>query len=284
MFSVYAGAEDVPAMSGAYSVSGSTLVFRPRYPLSSGVRYRAVFRAPGTAPVTTMFDGPKPEAGPASRLERVYPSVSTLPSNQLKLYLVFSQPMSRGGVWSHIRLLGPEGQPVTLPFLEIDQELWDRDNRRLTVLFDPGRIKRGVGPEQEMGVVLEEGKRYTLEVARTMVDARGQPLAETFRREFSVAPAIRDGIDLKKWKLTAPAAGSTAPLVIDFDRALDFALLQHVFQVTTGGASVPGSGSISREEMRWTFQPAQPWRAGRHDLVIDMGVGGSRREPHRPAV
>ena len=268
VFPVYAGSDDSPPMSGSYSVDGSTLTFKPRYPLSSGVRYRAVYSAPGVAPLEAAFDGPKPAAGPAARLERFYPSINVLPGNQLKLYLAFSQPMSRGGIWSHIRLLGPDGKPVQLPFLEIDQELWDRDNRRLTALFDPGRIKRGVGPEQEMGVVLEEGKRYTLVVDREMVDARGLPMAETFRREFTVGPPVREGIDLKKWKLALPAAGSTAPLVIDFDRPLDFALLQHVFQIT----GVAGTASISRDETRWTFQPSQPWRAGRYDLVIDMAL------------
>lgn len=268
VFPVYAGGDDAPQMSGSYSLSGSTLSFKPRYPLSTGVRYRAIYLVPGVAPIEVAFDGPKPAAGPATRLERVYPSSAVLPSNQLKLYLAFSQPMSRGGVWSHIRLLGPDGKPVVLPFLEIDQELWDRDNLRLTALFDPGRIKRGVGPQQEMGEVLVEGQRYTLVVDREMVDARGLPMPETFRREFTVGPAIRQGIDLKKWKLTLPTAGSTAPLVIDFDRPLDYALLQHVFQIR----SVPGTGSISRDETRWTFQPSQPWRAGPYDLVIDMAL------------
>jgi len=269
VFAVHAGStDDAPAMSGAYSLSGSTLVFKPRYPLSSGVRYRAVYSAVGVAPLEATFDGPKPATGPAARLDRFYPSTNILPSNQLKVYLSFSQPMSRGGVWTHIHLIASDGKPVQLPFLEIDQELWDRDNRRLTALFDPGRIKRGVGPQEEMGEVLTEGKTYTLVVDREMVDARGLPLAEPFRREFKVGPPIREGIDLKKWKLTLPAAGSTSPLVIDFDRPLDYALLQHVFQIT----GVSGSASITREETRWTFQPSQPWRAGRYDLVIDMAL------------
>jgi len=268
LFPVYAGSDGVPPMSGTYSLSGTTLSFKPRYPLSTGVRYRAVYSAPGIAPLEVSFDGPRPSAGPAARLERIYPSANVLPSNQLKLYLVFSRPMSRGGIWSHIHLIGSDGKPVQLPFLEIDQELWDRDNVRLTALFDPGRIKRGVGPEQEMGVVLEEGKRYTLVVDREMVDARSLPMAEAFRREITVGPAVRDGIDLKKWKLTLPAAGTMGPLVIDFDRPLDYALVQHVFQIP----GISGSGAISREETRWTFQPTRPWRAGRYDLVIDMSL------------
>ena len=58
--------------------------------------------------------------------------------NALKLYIYFSGAMRRGEAWQHIRLLDARGEAVKLPFLEIDQELWDPANTRLTVLFDPG--------------------------------------------------------------------------------------------------------------------------------------------------
>jgi hypothetical protein len=261
VFSIYAGkSRDVPAMAGAYSVESGVLVFRPRFPLATGVQYRAVFR--GAEIVEAFFDGPKAVSGPATRVEHVYPSADVLPSNQLKFYLSFSGPMQRGGVWSYIHLIGEDGKAVELPFLEIDQELWDRENRRLTVLFDPGRIKRGVTPQEEMGQALVEGKRYTLVVDREFRDARGLPLAETFRKEFRVGPAIREGIDLSKWKLSATTAG----LVIDFDRPLDYALLQHVFEVK----GISGTGMVERDETRWRFVPAQGWKTGRYELVIDM--------------
>ena len=47
LFAVYAGTGDVPSLLGAYSVEQNTLVFRPTFPIAAGVRYRAVFRAPG---------------------------------------------------------------------------------------------------------------------------------------------------------------------------------------------------------------------------------------------
>jgi hypothetical protein len=261
VFSVYAGkAADVPAMAGTYSVESGALVFRPRFPLASGVQYRAVFR--GAELVEALFDGPKPASGPAARVDHAYPSADLLPANELKFYLSFSAPMQRGGVWSYIHLVGEDGKTIELPFLEIDQELWDRENRRLTVLFDPGRIKRGVTPQEEIGAALVEGKRYTLVVDRDLRDARGLPLAETFRKEFRVGPAIREGIDLKKWKLSATPAAVT----IDFDRPLDYALLQHVFEVK----GVSGTGTVEREETRWRFVPSQPLKPGRYELVIDM--------------
>src|SRR6185503_19272834 len=123
-------------------------------------------------------------------------------------YIFFSAPMQRGEVWGHIHLLKQDGSRVEAPFLEIDQGLWDRDYRRLTVLFDPGRIKRGLVPNQEDGLALEEGKSYTFSIDREWLDGNGVPLAEPYRKTFRVGPADRDPIDPSKWKITSPKAGT----------------------------------------------------------------------------
>ena len=47
-----------------------------------------------------------------------------------------------------------------------------------------------------------------------------------------MGPAERRGIDPQQWKITSPKAGTRDPLIIDFDRPMDYALLQDVFQVT----------------------------------------------------
>jgi hypothetical protein len=50
--------------------------------------------------------------------------------------------MSRGEAYRRVHLLDATGRPINLAFLEIEQELWDPEGRRLTLLFDPGRVKR----------------------------------------------------------------------------------------------------------------------------------------------
>lgn len=256
---VFAGdAADLPAMAGATALRDGVLTFTPRYPLVPGVPYRASVNG-----LSISFELPRRASEP-TQLLRMYPSAATLPANQLKLYLEFSQPMSRGGVWSHIRLIRDDGLVMELPFLEIDQELWSPDQRRLTVLFDPGRIKRGVTPQVEMGEVLTPGRSYTLVVGREMPDANGQPLAGEFHRQFRVAPSLREGVDPKKWKLTA----SFEALTVEFDRPLDWALLQHVLSVK----GIEGTAAIDRDETRWRFTPARSFKPGRYELVIDMAL------------
>src|SRR5262245_11423750 len=218
IFAVYAGEGDVPPLLGVYTVENGRLTFRPRFPPAPGLRSRAVFRAAGKPAMETVFESPKLDLVPSTRVEYVYPSTDLLPDNQLKFYLHFSAPMRRGEAWQHIHLLDQKGSPVELPFLEVDQELWDREYKRLTVLFDPGRIKRGLLPRAEVGPAMEEGKRYTLVIDRDWLDARGAPLVQEFRKPFQVGPADRTPPDTPQWRLNEPRAGTSDALVVTFPK------------------------------------------------------------------
>lgn len=265
VFTVTTG-EGVPPIFGSYSVVGSTLIFHPRFPLAPVVVYHATFHSADTK-VTAEFHGPPPGVtAPSTHVVAMYPTAPTLPSNQLKLYLAFSAPMQGGEIWSKIHLVDDTGAPAFLPFVQ--QELWNRDYTRLTLIFDPGRIKRGVKPNVDMGPVLVEGKKYTLTIDRDLKDGQGLPLTEPFRHEFSVGPAERRGIDLKLWRTSEPRELTTDALIISFDRPLDYALLGDVFSIP----GVPGTATISPGETQWRFQPSQPWKPGGETLVIDMAL------------
>ena len=92
--------------------------------------------------------------------------------------------MQRGNIYEHIHLCDSNGKPIELPFLEIDEELWDTTMTRLTLFIDPGRIKRGVLPLEEIGPSLEAGKRYTLVINREWKDGVGNRLKEEFQKKF----------------------------------------------------------------------------------------------------
>ena len=264
ILAVYAGEGiDAPPMLGSYVVESGSLVFRPRFPVAPGVLVRAVFRG-----VETKFESQTTARQPSTRVQHVYPTSDILPDNQLKFYLSFSAPMSRGEAWQRIRLLDQNGAPVELPFLEVDQELWDRDYRRLTVLFDPGRIKRGLLPLQEEGPAIEDGKRYTLVIDRAWLDANGTPLQQEYRKSFRVGPADRTPPDPAQWRVTAPRAGSSDPLVLDFPKPLDWALAQRLIDVP----GVAGTVAIERGETQWRFTPQDTWKAGEYQLVIDTNI------------
>lgn len=256
----------LPPLFGTYSMEGGWLTFHPRYPLAAGITYYAVFHPPESAPIEAIFHGPEPVATPEARITAIYPSSPVLPANQLKIYIVFSAPMQGGDFWPSIQLFDQDGKPAYLPF--VGQELWNRDYTRLTLIFDPGRLKRGVKPNVELGPVLVEGKRYTLIIDRDFKDANGRRMAEPFRHEFAVGPDERRGLDTALWRFFQPKAGTRDPLVIRFDRPLDYALLSDAFQIP----GVPGQGTPGAGEIQWRFQPAQPWKAGEYHVVVDMAL------------
>jgi uncharacterized protein (TIGR03000 family) len=267
-------ADSQPPILGNYGAKSGAVVFTPRFSFKPGLSYRVIFTAPaGEKPTVLKFTLPKPEAVATTIVEAVYPSRNRLPENQLKFYIHFSAPMSRGEAYRRIKLLDATSKAVDLPFLELDEELWDPAGKRFTLFFDPGRIKRGLKPREEVGPALEEGKSYTLVIDRKWSDAADNPLKEAFRKSFTVGPPDDEAVDPKKWKVTPPAAGKTGELVVRFPKSMDHALLQRMLWVNDStGKTVAGAVTVGDQEMTWRFKPEQPWQAGAYHLVADTAL------------
>jgi hypothetical protein len=264
------GHKDQPAILGQYRAEKEALHFEPRFPFVAGVRYRAVLTPDGGKPTETVLVIPKADAVPSARVAAVYPSADKLPENALKFYIHFSNPMSQGGSYRHVKLLDEKGKAVDLPFLELDQELWDPSGKRFTLFFDPGRIKRGLKPREEVGPSLEEGKRYTLVVEKTWLDAEGTPMKESFRKSFSVEAPDDKSPDPKTWKLTAPKANTRSALRVVFPKSMDHAMLERVvWVVDAAGKKVAGKVEITERETVYLFVPEKEWTAGEYQLVAD---------------
>jgi hypothetical protein len=271
----------VPAMLGNYYVADGLIRFLPSFPLERGVTYRAVFRPAGlpgaeknrSPDVVSTFFLPANQHQPATVVARIYPSAKVLPANLLKFYVQFSAPMRRGHIYEHIRLLDETGKAVELPFLEIDEELWNPEMTRLTLFIDPGRIKRGVQPLEEIGPVLEAGKSYTLIIDRSWQDAEGNPLKESYRKSFKAGSAAREPLRIESWRINPPAGGSGRPLRIRFPAPLDHALAQRMIQVTDKeGNLVPGKASLTDAECQWSLTPEKPWSAGSYRIVAQTAI------------
>jgi hypothetical protein len=216
---------------------------------------------------------PRRRTTPNTVVSRIYPTADVLPENLLKFYLHFSAPMSRGHIYQRIHLRKETGAEVDLPFLQIDEELWNPALTRLTLLIDPGRIKRGVRPLEEIGPALEAGHRYTLTIDSAWPDAEGVPLRESFTKSFRVSAPDRAPIDLQQWAIEIPAAASRAPLVVVFPKPMDHALAQRLIRVARGTNSVlTGEVTLAEAERRWTFTPSEPWQRGSHTLLVQTEI------------
>ncbi len=271
VLAIYAGRGNVPPLLGAHAIDHGQLIFRPAYPIAAGVQYRVVFRPPGAAVIETTIASPAKDAAPSARVEQVFPSADEWPSNLLRLYVQFSAPMSRGEASAHLHVLDANGKPVDNIFLP-GEELWDPEHRRLTLTFDPGRIKRGLTSNTSMGAPIAEGARYTLVVDREWLDARGAPMTAEYRKAFRGGPSIRVPPDPKTWRVAAPAAGSTGPVTLTFPRPMNAALLPRMIHVASDRGPVAGTVAIDQHETVWRFAPGRAWTPGAYQLVVDIGI------------
>jgi hypothetical protein len=272
-----AGTSSPAPVAGAYSVADTTIRFTPMFPFDDGREYDVVLdpaRLPGVdgAPwrqqlVTAVVGKPAVVRTPSTVVTHVYPSGDVVPANQLRMYLHFSAPMDWRSGYDYLTLLDERGQEVVDAFLPLDADFWNDDRTRYTVFFDPGRVKRGILPNRQMGRALEAGKRYTLVVKREWRDGHGQPLKDEFRHEFRASPPIERALTMAAWKVTTPKAGTRDPVAVTFPDPLDHGLLRRALGITRRGTPVVGDVSIESDETRWLFTPRDAWARGDYELV-----------------
>jgi hypothetical protein len=177
--------------------------------------------------------------------------------------------MDPGSALQHVHLMDESGREVTGAFLALDQELWDPARQRLTLLFDPGRVKRGVRTNIESGAPLAAGRRYRLVIDDGWTDGNGAPLASGFEHAFEVTEADRESPDPDRWRVKTPTPGTRAPLQVAFAEPLDHALAAGMLAVTDArGALVPGSVTLAEGDSIWTYAPERVWAAGDYTLRV----------------
>jgi hypothetical protein len=268
-------AADAVPVAGTYAIAGGTVRFTPMFPFDPGRPYTAVFD-PSAVPdgalrhlpgVSRVVSTPAAAASPATTITDVYPSADIVPANLLRMYVAFSGPMGNRGGQDYVTIADARRQEISGALLPLDTGLWNPERTRFTILFDPGRVKRGILPNRRMGRPLEPGATFTFAVRAGWPDARGVPLASRFEHAYRVGPAIERGLDPRAWTIAPPAAGSREPLVVDFPWALDHALLERALSIARGGAHLSGDSIVPRGERQWRFTPRDPWLPGAHELV-----------------
>ena len=278
LLALYVGAEthspSQPPVVGNYRIADGCIILQPRFRLQPGLSYHAAADPQllatniVTPPLGARFTIPAVSRKPKRTVAHIYPSAEVLPENLLKFYLHFSGPMSRGGIYQYVKLLKADGTPVDLPFLEIGEELWDRELTRLTLLIDPGRIKREINPIENLGPALQAGHEYTLVVDAAWPDAEGVPLRATYRKHFRVTSPDRTPPDPHRWDVKAPKRQSRQPLRVLLGESLDHALASRLIQVRArDGMRVEGEVRLADEERRWEFVPARPWQDADYEIV-----------------
>ncbi len=244
-------------------ISGSA-IFRPLIPLPAGKQFK-VFR---NGKSTDSF-GIKPKKQVPPSVLAFYPSSDTLPENLLKCYISFSQPMRDNHIYDLIQISDKRGQIVEDVILHLQPALWNEEQTTLTLWIDPGRVKRDLIRNRNLGIPLKKGNSYTITVSKEWQAINGEKLQFDFRKYFHISGRDEEMPSTNKWNVKIPEAGSTKSLVIEFPESMDYRTTLEGLKIYRDEYEVQGKTSMRDKEKKWVFIPKSKWTTGTYRIEVD---------------
>jgi hypothetical protein len=259
-------ANKTETMLGEYQLHNYGILFKPLIELSPGETYHIIFKGK----IIDALKIPERKIVSKTLLDGIYPESVTLPENLLKIYLQFSNPMRQGVSEKYLSILNSEGDTLQNVFLNLNTELWDEEGKQLTIWLNPGRIKRGLQPNENEGNPLKSGNSYTFSVSGEWTDIKGNKLAKSYSKDFITGPKDIISPNLTLWTINLPAAGSRQALKVDFNESLDHSLIRNtIIVIRRDGELIKGKILIKDEERSFLFYPDKPWTSGDYFLKTD---------------
>ncbi len=185
-------------------------------------------------------------------VEKVFPSGPLLPINCLRISLRFKEAQN-SAVLTRLALRDLQGSIRQHPFLE--QELWSPDRTILTVLFDPGRLKQGIGPNELLGAPLAG-------LPAVVFTFDGMPL-----KQWRISTKHCRPVDSTDWRLEPVRAKTRSTLRLRFPEAVDYQAEHLLVVLDAVGRRIPGNERLTESETAWEFEPAIPWKIGQYKVL-----------------
>ena len=259
-------AGEFPPMAGRIVHDDGDTCFVPRFAFVEGSTYTVVV----DGAVAAVLVRPRLDRAATTEVLGIWPTAGSVPRNLLRIYVQFSGRMSEGYGARHVRLVDDANETMVGVLLPTEHELWDADRRRLTVLLDPARIKRGLISNLQIGYPLVVGASVRVVVDAEFRDASGAALRAPAERRYDVHADERRRVDPGNWTLTVPAHDTIAAVGVQFDRSLDHGLLARCLRVVgPDGRAIDGTPAIGPGERSWQFTPRHPWARDAHQLIVD---------------
>lgn len=256
------------SIQGNYHFNDHSLIFTPSYPFLENTEYYVRFEA-DTVLLEHRFVI-SADITPVTFVDEVYPTTDLIPRNVLKFYVQFSGSMMEGNMLDHVYIVDSDGLRMEHVFLEIPQELWDTENKRLTILFDPARIKRGMDALDEYGAPFQVGQSYSLVIDKEWKDAGNRVLTESYQKNFTIVEDDRVKPEIRNWEVAAPSTNSDQKLEIDFFETMDYGLLNRVIHIEdNNGVLINGSITLKEDQTKWTFIPDEPWNEEEYTIYVE---------------
>ena len=169
----------------------------------------------------------------------------------------------------HIKLVNEKGIVIEGAIFNNVYELWDEEQKQLTLLLDPARVKTGLAANEKMGRALKARSHYQLIIERAE-DIYGNILKEPFVKAFFVLPEDQESPNVEQWTIIPPTSGSTTAFQILFPQTLDrLSVMNRIQLITKDNEWVKGEVTITNEEREWRFSPKEKWKKGNYTLLVN---------------
>jgi len=251
---------------GHFSEKEDLIVFTPVIPFMSDQEFGISLQ--GKPAASFKVARIPTEEGPEVAI--IHPKKDTIPVNQLKIYLEFSEPMQHvGNPLEFIHVFDITEKVEVFPFLDLEAELWNKDHTQLTLWFDPGRIKTGLIPNKEQGLPLKENHSYSIEIDKEWQSATGIPLKYSYSKTIHVGEKDVKRPNLRKWQVTIPEKNTKSPLKINFNEVLDPILALEGIKLIYGGNPLSGQLKLTDLDRMIRFEPNGPWKVGEYQILVN---------------
>lgn len=245
---------------GHVEVKRDTFILHPMVGFTQGMEYHVFKKKKHLFSFVPKRDIPGP-----SVLE-IFPATNQVPANFLKFSVHFDQSIAEGKAYEHISLWH-NGEQVPSAFMEMQTELWNADQTLLTVWFDPGRVKRELERNKQLGPILTAGETYEIRITG-IANKTGQTMEEPFIKTLDVQQRDEQKPNINKWRLEVPDSASTEPLIVIFNEPLDRMVAQNMISIGMEGKPVKGTAKMI-SDTKLTFTPKERWKAGNYQLIAE---------------
>lgn len=260
-------ASEIPSKGsiiGKIEKSKSIVTFTPFVPFNLDQNYTLVYRDK-----ISYFKIPIASDYQHLTIQSIFPSKTTLPANILKWYIQFSQPVNRANIYDHIHFYDANGTKIPRAILPLENALLNEAGTLLTIWIEPGRQKRGLGPNEKLGSVFEVGQQYSLVISKNLRDKNGLKMPQDLIHHFSTIENDRISPNAKKWKIESPKVNSQNTLQINFQESIDYGSALHAFKIINStGEEISGHWSWTDFESTLLFTPKNDWAPDTYQIIV----------------
>ncbi len=252
---------------GNIKKNDSSLVFLPLVPFGWNQVYTISYNT-----TTDHFLLELPKNYKHLSVEAIYPSASILPSNILKWHIQFSRPINKTNVYEHIQFVDNYGEEISKAILPIENTLTNSKGTLLTLWIEPGRQKRDLIPNQQLGPVFVSGNDYKIIINKELKDQNGVPMLQTSAHKFTIADADRDLINISSWEVLPPVLKTKSSLIINCHESLDYTSALNGVFVIYNNKKVAGNWEIKDNETKLIFNPLKIWNKGNYIILFNSKI------------